>query len=205
MELKNKLTLIVLGRSGSGKGTQAKFILRSLKKEGVRHLETGRFLRALIKKNKPTASIGRELINQGKLLPSWLASFTWMKELIEKGYINKHLVYDGAPRRIWEAELIDDVIRWHGRSLPICIYIDVSAKEAEKRLMLRGRKDDTPERIRNRMRFFQKDVLPTIYYYQKRKRLITIDGSPLPDVVWQELRRSLSSRWGNTWAKDFDQ
>lgn len=200
-QLRNKLTLVVLGRSGSGKGTQAGFILKVLKKGGVRHLETGRFLRSLIKQDTPTASIGRKLMAKGQLVPSWIAAFTWMKELIEKGHINKHLVYDGAPRRIWEAELIDDVMRWHGRPLPIGVYIDLSTREATKRLLRRGRKDDTPGRIQNRMRFFQKDVLPTIEYYQKQKRLIVIDGRPPPQEVWRGVLGALVKRLGRRWAK----
>lgn len=200
-QLRNKLTLVILGRSGSGKGTQARFILKVLKKERARHLETGRFLRSLIKQNTTTAFIGRELMSKGRLLPSWIAAFTWMKELIDKGHINKHLVYDGAPRRIWEAELIDDVIRWHGRSLPICVYIDISTEEATGRLLRRGRKDDTPFRIRNRMRFFQKDVLPTIGYYKKQKRLVVIDGSPPPQEVWRAVSGALVKRLGRRWPK----
>ena len=199
--LKNKITLVLLGRSGCGKGTQAKFIARRLRKEGVRHLETGRFLRSFIKKNNVTAKVGRELMGQGKLFPSWLAAYTWLKELIERGHANKHLVYDGAPRRIWEAELIDEVMRWHGRSLPICIYIDVSPEVATKRLLGRGRKDDTYSKIRNRLKFFSKDVLPTINYYKKMGRLIHVDGRPTPDVIWHLLDRALSSTLGKRWPR----
>lgn len=196
---KNKLTIVVMGRSGSGKGTQAEFILRKFKKTGVWHVETGRFLRKIIKKTNPTTIIARRLMTKGEIFPSWFPAFTWLKGLIEKGYADRYLVFDGAPRTIWEAELLDWVMRWHGRSLPLCIYVDVNVQEATKRLLLRARGDDNKAAISRRMRFFAKDVLPVIRYYQKRERLIRVDGSPRENIVWRSVDSALRVRLGKQW------
>ena len=199
--LKNKLTLVILGRSGSGKGTQADFIIQRLKKDGVCHLETGRFLRKLIKKSNPTTNILRNDMLCGKLAPSWLAAHLWLKQLIEGGYANKHLVFDGAPRRIWEAELIDEVMLWHKRSSPVCIFIDVTVKEGTRRLLLRGRKDDKPAAIKNRMKFFDKNVLPVLRFYKKEGRLIHINGNPSADIVWREIDKKLAENFDRRWPR----
>ena len=191
---------MVLGRSGCGKGTQAKFVMRRLGK-WARHMETGRFLRSLVRKNNPTATRGREVMQKGGLFPAWFAAFTWLKELIEKGAADKHLIFDGAPRKVWEAELIDEVMKWHGRSLPLCIYVDVSLKEATRRLLERGRADDTRAVIQNRMSFFARDVMPVLKFYRKHDRLIHVNGNLLPNAVWSELERKLSRRLGKIWPR----
>lgn len=197
--LKNKLTILVLGRSGSGKGTQAEFILHRLGK-GSCHLETGRFIRQLIKKRKNlTIGIIQGIMDRGGLTPPWFASFTWLKKIIEDGHADKHLVADGSPRSVWEAELYDNVMKVHGRMLPLCIYIDVNLKEGIRRLLLRGRKDDTASVIRNRMDFFRRDVLPTVSYFENHGRLIKINGNPSSDIVWREIDKALAKRLGKKW------
>ncbi len=199
--LKDKITLVILGRSGSGKGTQARFLLQRFGRKNSHHMETGRFLRELLKKNNHTSRIVRRWMEQGRLFPSWLPVYTWLKELIEKGASEKNLVFDGAPRRIWEAELLDEVMQCYNRPLPICIYIDLSIKEATARLFKRGRADDVPSSIRNRLSFFEKDVLPVMKYYQKRKRLLKVDGNFLENKVRQDIDRVLVKRLGKFWAK----
>lgn len=197
--MKNKLTIVVLGRSGSGKGTQAEFILRRLGKDAY-HLETGSFIRQLVKeKNNLTIGVVKEITERGELTPPWFAAFTWLKKIIEEGHADKHLVADGSPRSLWEAELYDNVMKVHGRTLPLCVYIDVNLKEAIKRLLLRGRKDDTSLAIRNRMEFFRRDVLPAIRYFKKHGRLIKVNGNPSPDVVWREIDKALAQRLGKKW------
>jgi len=175
-DLQGKLTISFLGRSGCGKGTQAKFILKRLN-HGAYHLETGRFLRQVLRKSNPTTRIARRLMEEGRLFPSWFGAFTWLKELIEKGHADKDLVFDGAPRKVQEAELIDEVLEWHKRPLPLCVYVDVPQKEAMRRLLARGRDDDHPSAIRHRMEYFSKKVLPVIHYYRKHHRLVRVNGA----------------------------
>lgn len=201
--LKNKLTIVVLGRSGSGKGTQAALIVKRLggKKKVVR-LETGRFFREFAKNYKnPTAEFAEELLKKGKLFPGWFPAFVWLKELIERGSAAKHWVMDGAPRRVWEAELVDEVMIDHKRPLSICIYVDTDMKEAIKRLLLRGRSDDNIKAIRNRMKFFNGEVLKVIDYYQKRGRLIRVNGNLSPEDVWQEIAKNLKKKIKNQWSE----
>lgn len=196
---KNKLTFVFVGRSGSGKGTQAIFLLRNLGLKESYHLETGQFLRRVTKKNNSTIFLAKELMREGKILPSWMAAFTWLQKLIEKGVADKHLVFDGAPRGVWEAELIDEVIVWHGRPLPICIYVDVSEEEATRRLLGRNRSDDRLASIRNRLRFFIKDVLPVVEYYKKRGRLIHLDGDATIEQTSADLIKALAKKLGGSW------
>mgnify|MGYP003394229217 CR=1 FL=1 len=201
-KFENKLTLVFLGRSGCGKGTQAKFVLERLRSSGVFHMETGRFLRELLGKNNITTELARtRIMEQGGLFPWWFPMFLWLREIIERGEGDKHMVGDGTPRRLSEAKFLDDVFAWHNRPLPICIYIDVSDKEATRRLLSRGRADDTRLAIRNRLKYFPKDVLPVVRYYQRHKRLIHIDGSLAPELVSQQIDHLLAKRLGKSWPR----
>lgn len=200
--LKNKLTLVILGRSGSGKGTQTKYLLAALRKGGVKHIETGRILRKLLAdKKNPTTILAKKIMSRGDLVPAWLAAYIWLKEIVEGGRAENHLIFDGSPRSLWEAELLDDVFLEHGRGRPLGIYLDVRPEEAERRLLLRGREDDTKEAIRNRMKFFSRYVMPVIHHYKKHGRLIRIDGNPPPKIVWREIDQALARKLGRRWSK----
>ena len=198
--LENKLTIIIIGRSGSGKGTQAHFVLSRLKKLGVRHIETGQLLRGILnKKNNPTTEVARDLMKKGDIFPYWFATFVWVKEMIERGAVAYHLVFDGAPRKIEEAKLLDSVMEWHGRHLPIAVYVDVGREECTRRLLERQRADDNPTAIHHRLDFFEADVIPVIKYYKKNKRLIQVNGEQESEKVWREIDRKLAKKIGDKW------
>lgn len=187
-----------MGRSGSGKGTQAQCILDRLGKK-AHHIETGRILRELLMHKNATTILARDIMKTGGLFPSWFGSFAWLRELIERGSADNHIVFDGAPRKVQEAQLMDEVMGWHGRSLPFCIYVDVSEKQASDRLLTRGRDDDHPAAIRNRMQFFKTDVMPVINFYRRNERLIHINGERSIEEVWQEIDQKLSLHFKHLW------
>lgn len=199
-DLKNKLTIVVLGRSGSGKGTQARFILARLKNRGVFHLETGRFLRDLIERKNATTELARtRLMEKGELFPWWFPIFLWMRALVEGGNADRHLVGDGTPRRLSEARLIDEIMAWHQRPLPLCVYVNVSRAEAHTRLLERGRADDTPEAIKNRLDYFPRDVAPVLRYYARHGRCVRVNGEQAPEKVFQEIDQALRKKLGTQW------
>lgn len=199
--LKNKLTLILLGRSGSGKGTQAKFILKRLRPGGVCYIGTGNLMRAFMKKKGLTALRTREVMKQGNRHPSWLAVFLWIKKLIEDDRTHHHVIFDGAPRGVGEAVTIDEFMEWHGRNLPLCIYLDVSGSEVARRLLQRGRIDDTKRTIHNRLAYFPKLVLPVIHYFKRKKRLIYINGEQSIEKVRRDIDQALAQRLGKRWPR----
>lgn len=187
-----------MGRSGSGKGTQSQYILDRLGR-GAYHVETGHVLRELLTHKNPTTILARDIMKTGGLFPSWFGAFAWLRELIEGGHAGNHLVFDGAPRKVEEARLMDEVMKWHGRSLPFCIYVDVSEKQASARLLARGRDDDHSAAIRNRMRFFETDVLPVIGFYRRNARLIHVNGERPIEEVQEEIDKKLLLHFKHLW------
>lgn len=200
-DLRKKMTIVVCGRSGSGKGTQADFLVRYLGAKNVGRMETGKFLRRLIKKDNVTAEIGRECIGNGKLFPSWFALYGWLKRIIEYGDADKHLIFDGWPRTVWQAEFTDDLVRWHGRPDAIGVYIDVPERVAVRRLLLRNRSDDKPGAIKNRMGFFRRDMVPVLKYYRRSGRLIRVDGTLTPEEVFADIKKALERRLKGLWPR----
>jgi adenylate kinase len=197
--MKEKLTISILGRSGAGKGTQARLIAERLRPYGVRHIETGHVLRSLLEKENATTLRARDVMKKGGIFPSWFAAYVWLHEFIDKGAGESHLVFDGSPRVLWDAELINDVLAWHERNPMLCIFLDIPEEEAMRRLLLRARTDDTETAIRGRLKFFIDDVARVIEYYQKSNRLLTVDGTKTPEEVFAAVDSALKDRLGSLW------
>ena len=103
-------TFIFIGRSGCGKGTQVALYMDKIKDiNGLKtlHIETGSLLRALVKTTSFTAEKTKEILETGKLMPESIVIGLWVNYLIDNFTNNENLVFDGAPRRLTEALLLD--------------------------------------------------------------------------------------------------
>lgn len=198
---KNNFTLLILGRSGSGKGTQMRNIALRFKKNKVCVLETGRLLRKFFKKSNPAVKAARFFLNKGIIVPSWLVIYLWLRQIVEGKCVGKNIIFDGSPRKIEEAKLIDEVVSWHQNSIPICLYIEAGERECSRRLLSRGRVDDTKPAINNRMHFFLKEVMPVVRFYEKSGRLIRVNGERSSEFVWKDIDRILSKKLGKIWPR----
>ena len=106
----------------------------------------------------------------------------------------KGIIFDGAPRKVYEAQMLDEVFEmfnWKGR-FRIC-HIKISDKEARKRLLLRKRHDDNPSAIKERLAYFKEEVEPMLRYYKKNNMLIEINGEQSVEAVHKEIMRKLKS------------
>lgn|SRR3989338_4661492 len=189
MEFKKPITLTVLGRSGCGKGTQAEFLLPKLRP--VLFLQTGKLLRKLAEGNGIVAKKTKKILKEGYLVPTWLAGHMWSDVIIRALKEKENIFLDGAPREKKDAIFLDEVLRWLKRPLATAIYLKISEKEAVKRLISRGRMDDRPAAVRNRMEFFSKNVIPVINYYKRQKRLVVVDGEGDVKKIFKEMKAAL--------------
>jgi len=174
---------IFLGPSGSGKGTQADLLINDLKKIDPEHpsiyVSTGNEFRKFTADNNYTAKIIKDDMAKGKLMPEFMCIYVWGKLLIEKYTRNEHLVFDGTPRKLKEAEITDSIFPFYGIEKPWVIYMNVENSENAKRLKLRGRGDDGDESIKKRLAWFEEEVRPTVEHYRKNPlvRFLDIDGN----------------------------
>ncbi len=185
-------TIVLLGISGSGKGVQSKRLLRAI--PGSVIVSTGEGLRHASRRENLLGCYIRGILRHGDLVPYWGAAHIWLSAFFERLQGDEPLVFDGAPRRIEEAGMLDDFMRDVGRPLPIAIYLRLSAHAARRRLLKRRRADDNLRAIAERFRFFDHSVRPVVRYYRRRGRLITVNGEqPIPEV-WRDIRKALKIR-----------
>jgi len=132
--MKKTLNLVILGPSGAGKGTQARLLAGKFELE---HIETGDMLRELARKPTPLGKRVDRIINkQGKLVPTKL--FINLIELrIQSLTRNQGIVFDGSPRRLVEAKMLDKLLVKANREIDKAFLLDISEIESVERLSKR--------------------------------------------------------------------
>lgn len=172
-------SFIFVGRSGSGKGTQAELLIKALKDASPSrdslYIVTGGELRELAKQSSLTASIIKNVTESGGLMPSFVPIYIWTKVMSDRYTGQEYLVFDGTPRKVLEARALDDLFPFYGLGKPWVIYLDVHEDESMKRLKLRGRKDDAHEAIVKRFAWYEADVSPVVSYYRTNPNVNFID------------------------------
>lgn len=133
MKTSNPLNIILLGRSGSGKGTQLNLLKR---KFPLVEIDSGYLLRQFIKQKNPLAKSIAEIMNKGKLVPTWLVVSLWLKKILNlKGRTSTYgLVFEGSPRSLIEAKILEEALNLMKRENFKVIYINVPKEEIYKRL-----------------------------------------------------------------------
>lgn len=194
----NLQTVIFTGRSGAGKGMQSQHLEKYLAEHSpdtpVLHIETGEYFRKYIKEPGAVWDRARKIIELGNRQPDFLAVWMWTTAFIQNFHGNEHLVFDGAPRALPEAHILDTALPFFDRVNPCVVYLKVSQEWAEERLKGRGRADDLkPDVVARRFAFFEKDVVPVIEHYRNNQgvRFLEINGEQTPEQVFDDVRKGL--------------
>ncbi len=184
---------ILIGRSGCGKGTQAKFLSEHLKKinphRDVLYIQSGMEFRNFIKGESETQEISRRVYENDELQPEFLSVYMWSNVLINKYNGSQNIIFDGSPRRRSEAETLDTVFDFYGIYKPHVIHIDVSEETVTKRLIERHRMDDGKKDIEKRLAWYKKEVIPAIDYFKNNPRytFIRVDGEKTIEEIHQDI------------------
>lgn len=182
---------ILVGKSGSGKGTQAELLIDYLKKKDrpVLYMETGKKFREFTKRDTYSSQLTKKVLDEGGLLPAFLPIWVWADSLIENFTGKEDMVFDGLARQINEAPVLDRALKFYGIQNPFVIVINVSDEWATTRLTERGRSDDNDEDIKRRLQWFQDNVVPVIDYFKDKEgyRFIEINGEQTIEQVHKEI------------------
>lgn len=195
----NLQTLIFIGRSGCGKGTQVDKIIEYIKssddaKREIFHLEAGERFRSFIKEGTYAADLANEINEIGGLQPEFLSIWAWGGEIVRKLKPNQHLLIDGTPRRLREAQILDTALDFFDRPKTQIIYLNVSRDWSIERLQQRGRKDDVEmSDILARMDWFDNDVVPVLDFYRAHRshNFLDINGEQSIEKVHQDILAAL--------------
>lgn len=165
-------TFIFYGRSGAGKGTQARLLQERLEREGDRvvYIETGKGFREFVKQEADrnyTAGLTKKVMETGGVLPAFLPIWVWTSRLVEKFTGKEHLILDGLARKEEEAPVLHSALEYYGL-LPrtFVIFINTSREWSKQRLLERGRSDDNEAEIERRLNWFDTDALPAMEYFK---------------------------------------
>ena len=183
-------TLVVLGKSGSGKGTQVEALARDY---NFRIISSGNLLRARAEKSDFVGQRIGEIINKGDLVPTPVIFHLWLHELetTREDTSMRGVVFEGSPRKLYEAWMLDETLWFYSLDQNVQVmHLNISDEEAMKRLLARGRKDDQPEAIQERLRWYQEQVSPVVEHYRGKGKLIEINGEqPIEDVNREVLEK----------------
>ncbi len=173
------INLILFGPPGSGKGTQANFIVQ---RNVLTHISTGDIFRKNISQKTELGKLANDYMKKGQLVPDELTIDLLEREL--DLFKNKNgFIFDGFPRTIPQADAFDTLLKNKKMSLSFVISLEVSENELVKRLLNRGidsgREDDQNEEVvRNRIQVYhqQTSVLKKYYLDNLKDAFVSING-----------------------------
>jgi len=215
------LILSLLGKAGSGKGTQVNLLKEKL---DLDFLGTGELLRTRKKIDDFSGKKIASVVDSGGIVPSPVVFKLWMdkfEEFKNRGDF-KGVILDGSPRKLKEAWLMDDALGWFEWDKRVKIMlIDISDQEAIERTISRKtcpkcgniimysketadmencpqcgeklmvRPDDTIEGVKNRLKWFEEEVGETIRHYESTGRLIRINGEQSVEDVFKDIMKEI--------------
>ncbi|MDB5245065.1 MAG: adk [Parcubacteria group bacterium] len=184
-------TTLLIGRPGSGKGTQAKLLSERL---GWIRLSTGDRIKEIRDGNEPFSERVREMYDKGTLLPNWFADYLLESALLDlEPYVG--VVMEGFGRTLNQAEHVHEITDWLSRNLQV-INLEVSEEEAMRRMMSRSLVQDRPdsngeEKIALRLAQFAQETGPALEFFRKLGVVTDVDGELTPEGVAEEIQKAL--------------
>lgn len=178
------MRVVFIGPPGSGKGTQSARLIDYLR---VPHLSTGDMLRQARADKTPLGMQSDEYLTAGKLVPDplilGLVTERLAKPDCEGGYL-----LDGFPRTLVQAQALDNYLHQRDTPLTVAIELSVDPEQLIKRLSSRGRNDDAPDVVRERLAQYARQTAPLSDYYRRQSLLQSVDGTGTPDEVFERIK-----------------
>ena len=170
------LNLILFGPPGSGKGTQAKFLVE---KRGMIQLSTGDMLRAAIKDGTELGQRVAPIMASGGLVTDEIV-IALIEERMDEAERTGGAIFDGFPRTVAQAEALDAMLGGRGRSISrvVRLVVDEAAllSRIAKRFETDGRPDDNPESFKVRLAAYNAQTAPLLPYYEAQRKVVEVDG-----------------------------
>jgi adenylate kinase len=176
--------VIFFGPAGAGKSVQGQILAA---RHGWRWLSTGQLLRdthnaKLLKKMATGELIGNEVAN------------AVVHHALERSKDIEHLILDGYPRDLSQAKWLEHTLPKHERSIKLIVVLEVPESEIVRRLHIRGRVDDTPAAIKERLHIFRDEIYPILDYCNQQKiRIAHIDGTGTVGQVHDRIEAELEA------------
>jgi adenylate kinase len=186
---KPPLVIILLGPPGGGKSTQAEKITAEF---GIPAVSTGELLRAEVKAATPLGQRIGAAMKRGELVGDDVVN-ELVTARFEKPDAAGGLILDGYPRNVSQAKYLSELLAKRKLGTPRVLNFIVTKEELIKRLGSRGRADDKPEVIAERLAVYEKETKPLVDYYSS-DGVQKIETVGTPDEVYQRVREAIRSK-----------
>ena len=182
VEVARPLIVLLLGAPGTGKSTSGQLLARKL---GVPWISSGRLLRETASRDERMA----RSIESGELVPDDVVEEALLQRLATA---RSGFVLDGYPRTVSQARdllrFLQELALRITRAFHLCAPDDVLVQ----RLLSRGRGDDRPDVILERMRVYRLETEAVIEVLRAAGAdVVEVDASPPADEVVRTLETAL--------------
>ena len=180
--------IIIFGKPGSGKGTQANFLKE---KYNLYHISTGDLFRKNISNKTKLGIEAKSFLDNGDLVPDSVTIKMLENEVLSNKQV-KGYIFDGFPRTLAQAESLDTFLNSINLKINATIALDVDENELIIRLLDRGkttyRSDDQDlEKIKNRFNEYNIKTSILINFYNKQGKFYSVDGKGSVDDITSRL------------------
>ena len=180
------MIVLIIGASGSGKGTQAELLAKKLK---VATISMGELLRQEIAAKSSLGQKVERYLAAGKWVP---AELTWEILKVELGKQAMGFVLDGFPRLVEQLIMLEDYLKTKGQQINRVIYLQVGKDEAIKRLLGRSRTDDQRQVIEQRLKSFAETIEPILARVKQQGILEKVNGERSVEAIHQDILARLN-------------
>lgn len=182
-----RMQLIIIGGPGAGKGTQA---TRIKEHYGIAHISTGDMLRSEVAAGTELGKKVEAVMARGDLVADDII-LKLIEKRLQQPDCEKGFILDGFPRTLEQARSLSPILEASGQSHINVLLLEVSDQEMTRRMLARGRADDTEETIKNRIAKFHSETGDAIDYYQRQQVLTRINGEQSIEAVTRDIFENL--------------
>lgn len=181
--------IVLLGRPGSGKGTQGRMLAD---KHNLVYISTGHLLRKEVAANTEIGKIAAPYMDKGEIVPDEIP-IKLIEDQIEKNPNANGFIFKGFPRTIVQAYILDGLLRREGMKISGVIDMKVTTLEAVKRLSERAKSDrkrpydESAELIVNRLEQYNDKTIPVLDYYKKQEKYVSVKAEKDTETVFKLL------------------
>ena len=163
-----QMRIIMLGGPGSGKSTYSKFLTKEFQ---IPHVYTGDMMRSLAQQDTEIGRKVKSALDKGDYVDTQIVLDTLEARLQRKDTMRGY-VLDGFPRSMQQVREMER----RNIGYDHVVFLDVAEDEVVRRLTSRGRADDKPEIIKNRIAVYKRETMPVIKHFENKMLNIRVEG-----------------------------
>jgi adenylate kinase len=212
--------LVLLGKPGAGKGTQAELLSQHY---AVEHLSTGDVFRAAVAQGTSVGQEVKRFLDTGELVPDEIVIRVVDEHFAAGGPLEDGFILDGFPRTLVQAEELEQVLDGH----PLDVVLNIEVPESTILDRIAGRRvcancgatyhvnkrpkvdwtcdvcggdvvhreDDTEAAVANRLKVYERQTVPIIDFYERLRKLVSVDGVGDGVEVQERLVKEIDGRF----------